>query len=552
MIIYNEIDKEITFPKGIGNTPEGYECPVLNEICITENGEFDGYFDKVIVNVPDLNGSYDDGYSQGYSDGNDNGYNDGFINGKIEGTAEGKQEQKSLMVRTNITRNAVYSREDGYNEVEVNVQPETDILNITENGIYKTNISENNDFVKTATGFFDDGTPFFNYAKVTGSFFVTNLYPKADSKIEVWFNNISFFCNIVGNRIISKKKEEFTITNSYSYPNNQYFEKDVLVFGIGGNYYGFENADKWKHIEMSVSNGIWINGVKYADVDVEYLGGSTPFCICNDSIQSSYSKNELFIGMVKIDGKTFIPTAEGFIDYETKELLEKCDTYGGEYEFFNVEQTINEKPFRTVFVDVQPKINVAKEKIKFAYSSFTEIPDYFDFSDVTDMSYIFKECENLKTIPKIDSSNVTNLNSAFYYCQNLRHIDYLDTSNVVDMQYTFGTCTSLKSLCALNVPKLVVPSSINVFGSVDLNKFTDFGGFINLKTSLSNNNNLKRCPNLTYESCMNIINGLYDFIGNGETPNSSQGVLSVHQNFLNLVGQEGMDLAAAKGWSILV
>ena len=98
---------------------------------------------------------------------------------------------------------------------------------------------------------------------------------------------------------------------------------------------------------------------------------------------------------------------------------------------------------------------------------------------------------------------------------------------------------------------LNMPSYFGVFGYSDLPNITDFGGFLNLKLSLTNDGNLKRLPNLTYESCINVLNGLYDFTGNGETPGSNQGQLKVHQNFLDKVGEE-ISIGTNKGWQITV
>ena len=80
-------------------------------------------------------------------------------------------------------------------------------------------------------------------------------------------------------------------------------------------------------------------------------------------------------------------------------------------------------------------------------------------------------------------------------------------------------------------------------------KLTGFGGCLNLKCSLTNDGNLKRLPNLTYESCINILNGLYDFTGNGETPSSDQGKLKVAQSFIDKVGDE-ISIGVNKGWQI--
>ena len=58
-------------------------------------------YKTINVNVPDLNGSYNEGYTQGKTDG---------VN-----------EQKSKLETINITANGTYSKEDGYNHIEVNV-----------------------------------------------------------------------------------------------------------------------------------------------------------------------------------------------------------------------------------------------------------------------------------------------------------------------------------------------------------------------------------------------------------------------------------------------
>ena len=88
-----------------------------------------------------------------------------------------------------------------------------------------------------------------------------------------------------------------------------------------------------------------------------------------------------------------------------------------------------------------------------------------------------------------------------------------------------------------------------IFGYVSLPKLTDFGGLLNLKCSLANNYSFKSLPNLTYESCINVLNGLYDFTGNGETPDNNQGKLKVHPNFLTTVGDE-ISIGTNKGWTI--
>ena len=117
------------------------------------------------------------------------------------------------------------------------------------------------------------------------------------------------------------------------------------------------------------------------------------------------------------------------------------------------------------------------------------------------------------------------------------------------MDSMFYSCSNLTSLPALNAQSLNTREYTGIFGPNDLPKLTDFGGFLNLKSSLTNDENFKSLPNLTYESCINVLNGLYDFTGNGETPSSSQGQLKVHQNFLDKVGEE-ISIGINKGWTI--
>jgi hypothetical protein len=46
-----------------------------------------------------------------------------------------------------------------------------------------------------------------------------------------------------------------------------------------------------------------------------------------------------------------------------------------------------------------------------------------------------------------------------------------------------------------------------------------------------------------------VLNGLFDFVSAGISPASNEGKLKVHQNFLNLVGDE-ISIGTNKGWTI--
>ena len=184
-----------------------------------------------------------------------------------------------------------------------------------------------------------------------------------------------------------------------------------------------------------------------------------------------------------------------------------------------------EDGYNQIEVNVIPKINVKETGLNFAYSTFTEVPEWVDFEGITDMSYMFSNCYKLQTIPPLNTSNVTN------------------------MENMFDSCYELTSLPALNAQSLNMSPYNGVFGYNELPNLVNFGGFLNLKCSLITNKNLRRLPNLTYESCINILNGLYDFRGNGD--NNTTSTLNVHQNFLDKVGDE-ISIGTSKGWTITV
>ena len=234
-------------------------------------------------------------------------------------------------------------------------------------------------------------------------------------------------------------------------------------------------------------------------------------------------------------------------------------------------------------------------------SNLQTIP-MIDTSNVTDMFNIFSNCYNLQTIPMIDTSNVINMGFMFFSCTNLQTIPQIDTSKVTDARDMFHYCNNLKTLpnnlnfgsCTtfsemfnsagltdysfletwIINPNADMDNMINntnttyvpaipcvgdatyqqsaIFWTTDnYSKLTYFGGWIGRKYNVNKDNILKKMPNLTYESCISILNNLYDFTGNGETPDSDQGKLKVAQSFIDTVGDK-ISIGTNKGWQITV
>ena len=641
----------------------------LESINITENGTYrkeDGY-SEVVVNVPDLNGDYSEGYAQGKIDGID--------------------EQKSKLESISITENGVFSKEDGYNHIEVNVpdlngsydQGQADlvakarVLNVTENGVYKSKYSD--PIVPdtyTVTGVYDNGTNFYSYAELNGKVFNTKIAGSVDSRLEFWYKGDNTSAGSGLN----------VIMGSGDYANNAFeikyhiTENNILLMDIGTSPISVSNWDDtvWHHLIISKAEGIWIDGEKKRDFSpTTTIKGELLINGVSYDTDGTRNANGCF-GMIKIDNTIIIPTADGFLNTNTGELLEvvkdggynfteNLPTYpegeGELYKTINVNidvdsyynngynqgkiDGVNEQKsklesisitengtytkedgynevvvnvpdlngsydegytqgqadavanakalevtkngqygdgktlYKTINVNVNavPKINVKEAGLKFAYSTFTEVPEWADFNGITDMAHMFDNCTRLETIPLIDTSNATNMSYMFYtcvdlqtislidtsnvtnmesmfsFCYNLQTIPPLNTSNVTNMESMFSYCDNLQTIPALNAQSLRTNRYSNIIGNGEKPELTDFGGFLNLKSSLEGDGNLKSLPNLTYESCINVLNGLYDFTGNGETPNDNQGKLKVAQSFIDKVGDE-ISIGINKGWVISV
>ena len=578
-----KIDDTIIIPTADGflNTNTGELLEVVKDggYTFTENkiiyGEGELY-KTINVNVPDLNGSYDEGYAQG----------------KIDGA----NEQKGKLESINITENGTYTKEDGYNHIEVNVpdlngsydegytQGQADVaanarvLNVTENGNYLSKFSDPIAPIMPTlvTGVYADGTEFHSYAELNGKVFNTNITPTPTTRLELWYKGDNERAGDAFNVIIGAEKNG---EGGYQIRYDVYSNSDLtFILGLNTSTYTWDE-NIWHHIliaketEDASSMSLWVDEVKKGNFGNIPFNVQSPFYInCTESITDLSRNANGYFGMIKIDDVVIIPTADGFKNVNTGELLEVVK--GGSYTFTENLPIYGEgELYKTINVNVPPKINVKEAGLKFSNSTFTEVPEWADFNGITDMSYMFRECRSLLTIPLLDTSNVTNMDSTFNSCENLETIPLLDTSNVTYMNNTFwfcsklsnfppidtrnvtymsgvfSSCNSLVSLPALDARSLNIPSYAGVFSYSELPNLINFGGFLNLKCSLTNDKNLKRLPNLTYESCINVLNGLYDFTGNGETPNSEQGQLKVHQNFLDTVGDE-ISIGTSRGWVI--
>ena len=97
------------------------------------------------------------------------------------------------------------------------------------------------------------------------------------------------------------------------------------------------------------------------------------------------------------------------------------------------------------------------EKLKYKDFNINTDNPYFELKltgidNITNMSFIFKDCESLYSIPdlnKWDTSKITDMNNLFFYCTSLNSLPDIsnwDTKNVKNMSWMFCGCTSLKNI----------------------------------------------------------------------------------------------------------
>ena len=73
-----------------------------------------------------------------------------------------------------------------------------------------------------------------------------------------------------------------------------------------------------------------------------------------------------------------------------------------------------------------------------------------------------------------------------------------------------------------------------------------------MKCSWDDGFGVNQCPSIEPSDMKAVLDYLYDFTGNGETPNSNQGRLRIHENhFENPDLQPNIERAVAKGWTIV-
>lgn len=224
-------------------------------------------------------------------------------------------------------------------------------------------------------------------------------------------------------------------------------------------------------------------------------------------------------------------------------------------------------------------INTKSYKHKGSYANF--VMQYvtkaeIDLSGFTDCRYAFADCQNLesltlkgtengailyitnmftkclelKNVPNFNTSNVIMADSCFRDCKSLKKITSLDVGKTTSMKEMFSDCTALEEVCELdcknnkNVQGMFYNnSSLKTLGGLKELGKAYTGSSVN---STSYNLNLTTCTNLTKQSLLNVINGLYDLASHNK---AAQGLFLGEINLAKLTAEE-IAIATNKGWNV--
>lgn len=118
----------------------------------------------------------------------------------------------------------------------------------------------------------------------------------------------------------------------------------------------------------------------------------------------------------------------------------------------------------------QQKIDVAAEGIKFSCSTFEEVPEIFDFSNVTNLSYFFDTCKSLISLPSnLNWGKMTNVEAAFRGTTSLNYEVNIEPLEVQSIEGIFQRSNINKIL------NLSVQSAFTAFNAFESSKLTEIG-----------------------------------------------------------------------------
>ena len=222
------------------------------------------------------------------------------------------------------------------------------------------------------------------------------------------------------------------------------------------------------------------------------------------------------------------------------------------------------------------KIDVAAEGINFAYSTFEEVPEVFDLSNVVNAQSLFLLCYNLKELPALPWKNLTNCIQTFQQTKldipvdielpecifvrsmftvskvasivrfivpkaedanrifqrtNLNSISIIELPNCMNFDLTFS------DIPIVTFPKITAPkaqSCISTFSNNASMQSLEYWDFSNVTAAT---NMFKRCSAL---SSIGDVIFLHTSLSLADSPNIDEETLNRFGAFANAAGESGV------------
>lgn len=222
------------------------------------------------------------------------------------------------------------------------------------------------------------------------------------------------------------------------------------------------------------------------------------------------------------------------------------------------------------------KIDVAAEGIKFSYSTFKEVPEVFDLSNVTIAQSLFSLCYNLNELPALPWKNLTNCIQTFsqtglvipidielpecisvgsmfsvtkiasivrfiapkakdanriFYRTNINSISIIELPNCINFDYTFSY------IPIVTFPKITAPkaqSCISTFSNNASMQSLEYWDFSNVTVAT---NMFKGCSAL---SSIGDVIFLHTSLSLADSPNIDEETLNRFGGFANAAGESGV------------
>ena len=403
--------------------------------------------------------AYQSGYTNGYTSGNTDGYN----SGKIVGYNSGITYQKSLLVSTAVTENGTYTREDGFNSVNVEV-PDTSGISyyqvsvvISSNNptylvnnavVYLTNTEQSLSQVYTgSTIVFNGIIPGLNY---TVSFGGVSGYTAPDA--------VSGTSSWGGSSSVSGYYEYTVSPSGYT---NQYFTIEAISGGTL-SFVGYTNIKSGKY---SLNDGSWTDFLfnsTQSDLTISTLSMSA-----GDKVRIKMNEfPDYYARFVGING--LIVNVYGNImslgygdNFETATTM--TGNYGYLFDANNKNKILNIVNAANLILPATTLVNGAYDGM-FRYKTSLVAAPELPATTLTNSCYgfMFYGCTSLVTAPALPATSIPYeaYKSMFAGCTSLVNAPALPATTFTGGGvYTdmFNGCTSL--VTAPDLPALEINSS---------------------------------------------------------------------------------------------